>query len=194
MKLPLILAMMATLSTTDIAIAGSVDAARQTQLGAMARHSERMRTDTGIQRTTEVVGPHNKSYRREVDISGNGQSRTKQVTLTGADGLTKTREKIVEREASDGVHSRTAIHTGFNGETRTRVDEVARTENGVAATTLVTNANGETYQRDATTTIDKEHQTATTTVVRTNPEGEVHSRSVVRSYSNTQQPEAQAAP
>lgn len=180
-KTALVVPFVLTLLGASSVFAGSVDVTRNTSVGVMSRHSERVKTDTGIQRSTRLVGAQGKTANRSVDLSRTATNRSKLVTVTGPDGTSKTRAREVAVENSEGAHNKTVVNTGFNGQTSTRNTNTVRTENGAASQTTFTKANGEVYQRATDVVVDKEAGTMSKNIAFTDANGEVKTRTVTRS-------------
>ena len=158
-------------------------AERQMPRGDYARHTERMRTDSGHVRKDTWTGANGRSATRDATVVNDreNRTRTRDVAWQGPDGGTATRRdvttktddgytrssaitnaagKTVTRDASvvndreAGTRTRESTTTLPDGRTRSMDDVVTRTDGGYTRETTVANPNGSTLQRDVTATRD----------------------------------------
>ncbi|VUD67333.1 hypothetical protein TDB9533_03740 [Thalassocella blandensis] len=170
--------------SSSLATAGAIDLKRQSQLGLSARHSERLRVDSTLQRSTRISTDSGRTMSRAVDIQQVAPGeRLKTVTRTDAEGNSQTRSKSVLTELNAEGAARSVVHTGPEGETRSKDAMTELTGNGAVRNVVITNSEGENSTKNITTELSG--NSAMRSVVNTSAEGETRSREAVTEVSQS---------
>jgi len=133
-----------------------------------------------VTRTTS--GGHSMTRQTVQNATTNGFQRATNVT-TGA-GKMARRSVEASRDAASQTYSRTVDGVRMNGDTYSAERITQRTEDGFNRSLSRTNADGATASKQVDVAVNKDAGTLTKNTTVTGFNGEVHSSTVVKTYSN----------
>ena len=132
---------------------GIVDKHRMTPKGSFTRHTEQVATDNGFTRNTVTTRP-------------NGDTATRNVTLT--------------RDKEAGIRTREVSGTHFNGVSYSGQSVTQKTEDGYTRDSTYTNTQGKTVSRHVDAVVNKEEGIVTRNISVTKPNGETTEKTLVK--------------
>lgn len=141
------------------------------------------RVPTQIHQTTAVSDAKGRNFTRETLVQRSADGRSKQVTVTGEDGNSRSRSHEVEITRGEGERTRVIEGTNFRGEAYAGSSTAERTEDGYVRQTLIQGPDGKTRSAQADVVVDKEAGTVTKEVNIERANGEQASRTTVRTYN-----------